>query len=99
MMTVITEIQLDPEIVQDWDSTMEARLRAAEGCEGWIGGQILRALDEPERRVIVGVWESRADWAVWHEEPAFQETRARLEELGARSGVTRWYESLYEGRR
>lgn len=99
MLTVITETELPGEIAGEWDETMEARLRAAESCGGWVSGQILRSLDDPHRRVIVGVWASREDWAAWHEAPAFQETRARLAELGARSGKTRWFETLHAARR
>lgn len=48
--------------------------------------------------MIVGVWESVDDWAAWHQEPEFSQTRARLEQLGARSGRTEWFHTTYEAR-
>lgn len=99
MKTVITYVTLEESVVTEWDTTMQQRLEAAESAPGWVAGQILASSKTPGARVIIGVWEAEKDWAAWHEDEAFQRTRSRLERLGARSGTTTWYDTIYEARR
>jgi heme-degrading monooxygenase HmoA len=46
----------------------------------------------------VGTWETRADWAAWHDDPAFQETRQRMEELQDEPDEMEWFEVAIEAR-
>jgi heme-degrading monooxygenase HmoA len=62
---------------------MGERLSAAKDQPGWVGGQLLIPLDGLNQRVIVGTWQSRADWEAWHADKAFAETRKGLEGLEA----------------
>jgi hypothetical protein len=48
------------------------------------------------KRVVVGVWQSRADWEAWHEDVAFVATRNRLDILQADAGETVWYEVVVD---
>ena len=75
---------------------MSDRMRAAEGQDGWIGGQLLKPLDQPATRVIVGTWESRAQWEDWHNEEAFRTTRERLEGLQAGPADVAWHEAVLD---
>lgn len=96
-MTVITHHVLrDDASAQEWDSTMYDRLAAARDQAGWIGGQLLRAVNDRTLRTIVGIWESREHWEAWHDEDAFRETRERLEGLQSRPSETTWYEVIEE---
>ena len=88
MMTIVTHVELKPGTEREWDRTMRERLQAAEGRPGWVAGQLLRPVDKPQARVIVGTWESREAWEAWHRDAAFRETRARR-----RSGGTTWWRS------
>ena len=99
MMTVITRVALDEGMGPRWDAAMTDRMQTAESVEGWMAGQILMPLDDLDRRVIVGVWETRAAWEAWHENPVFQETRDRLADLGVDEGETTWHEAVYDARR
>jgi heme-degrading monooxygenase HmoA len=98
MMTVITRLTLKPGAADEWDQTMNDRLKAAEDQPGWIGGQLLQPVDEPDARVIVGTWESRERWAEWHHAPAFQETRERLEGLQTGPAEMTWHEAVLDRR-
>ena len=98
MLTVITRLTLKDGAEQEWDRTMSDRMRAAEGQAGWIGGQLLKPLEEPATRVIVGTWESRAHWEDWHNEEAFRETRERLEGLQAGPADVAWHEAVLDRR-
>ncbi len=59
MMTIVTHVELKPGTEGEWDQAMHERLRAAEDREGWVAGQLLRPVDKPHDRVIVGTWQSR----------------------------------------
>jgi heme-degrading monooxygenase HmoA len=98
MMTVITRAALAAGGEPEWDEAMRERLKAAHGRPGWIGGQLLIPLEGLNHRVIVGTWESRAHWEAWHEDPAFQETRKRMEGLQEGPSEMEWFEVVTEGR-
>lgn len=96
-MTVITHHVLRDDVAaKEWDATMYDRLAAARDQPGWIGGQLLRAVNDRTLRSIVGTWESREHWEAWHDEDAFRETRERLEGLQSRPSQTTWYEVIEE---
>jgi heme-degrading monooxygenase HmoA len=98
-LTVITHHVLrDDAAAQEWDASMYQRLAAARDQPGWIGGQLLRALNDRMLRTIVGTWESREAWEAWHGEVAFRETRERLDGLQSRPSETTWYELIEERR-
>jgi heme-degrading monooxygenase HmoA len=98
MMTVITRVPLAAGAEAEWDEAMRERLKAAHGRPGWIGGQLLTPDDGSNHRVIVGTWETREDWKAWHEDPAFQETRQRMEGLQEGPDEMEWFELITEGR-
>ena len=98
MMTVITRVELSAGSETEWDEAMRERLKAAHGQTGWVGGQFLVSADQPSQRVIVGTWQSRADWEAWHDDPAFKETRERLEGLQQGPDQMEWFEVITEGR-
>jgi heme-degrading monooxygenase HmoA len=97
MMTVITRVVLNPGSEPEWDEAMRERLKAAPSQPGWIVGQLLIPVDGLNRRAIVGTWESRADWEAWHEDPAFQETRQRMEGLQQGADEMEWFEVVTDG--
>jgi heme-degrading monooxygenase HmoA len=98
MMTVITEVTLEPGSEPEWDAAMRDRLTAARGRPGWVSGQLLIPLDSQNKRVVVGTWQSRADWQAWHEDETFAETRARMEGLQKGGGATTWHEVVVDAR-
>jgi heme-degrading monooxygenase HmoA len=77
---------------------MGERLSAAKDQPGWVAGQLLIPLDGLNQRVIVGTWQSRADWEAWHADKAFAETRKRLEGLEARPSEQWWHEVRLDAR-
>jgi len=98
-MTVMTHVALrDEAAAREWDSAMYERLTAAQGQAGFVGGQLLRAANDPMLRTIVGTWNAREDWEAWHHEEAFRETRDRLEGLQSRPAESSWYEVVEEQR-
>jgi hypothetical protein len=51
-------------------------------------------LDHLNRRIIIGTWQTRADWESWHNDPSFAETRTRLEGLESGPAEHWWHEVL-----
>lgn len=94
MMTIITHITLKEGPEPAWDAAMRERMGAARGQPGWIGSQLLIPLDGLNRRTIIGTWQTRADWEAWHTDPAFTETRRRLEGLEAGPSEEWWHEVI-----
>jgi heme-degrading monooxygenase HmoA len=99
MMTIVTRVTLKEGAEPKWDDTMRERMIAARDQPGWIGGQIAIPLDGPDRRVIIGTWQTRAHWEAWHNDPAFVETRRRLDGLEAGPREEWWHEVVEDIRR
>jgi heme-degrading monooxygenase HmoA len=96
MMTIVTTATLRDGAEPMWDAAMRERLEAARGQPGWIGGQLLMPIDGLNKRIIIGTWETRAAWEAWHQDPAFTETRNKLEGLEAGPSEHSWHEVLLD---
>ena len=77
---------------------MRTRLASVRGRPGWVCTQLLIPNDGIHKRVIFGTWQTRADWEAWHREPAFAETRARLDGLEATARQEWWHEVMLDVR-
>jgi heme-degrading monooxygenase HmoA len=98
MMTIVTHVTLKEGSEPEWDTAMRERLSAARNQRGWIGGQLLMPLDGLNKRVIVGTWQTRADWEAWHNDETFAETRKRLQGLEASTPEQWWHEVVLDVR-
>lgn len=92
MMTVITEITIEPGQEPQWDGAFQERFQDAKNQPGWVSMQLLIPLDAPNTRVVVGTWHTRADWEAWHNAEAFQQTRQIMDAVKQTSSEDRWYE-------
>jgi heme-degrading monooxygenase HmoA len=99
MMTIVTHVHLKEGTGNDWDGAMRKRLSAARSRPGWVGGQLLRPVDKPNGRVIVGTWRTRADWDAWHHDPRFADTRERLDGLESAPAEHWWHEVVLDVRK
>jgi heme-degrading monooxygenase HmoA len=98
MMTIVTHVTLKEGSEPEWDRAMRARLGSVRGQVGWICTQLLIPNDGMNKRVIIGTWQTRADWEAWHRDPAFAETRARLDGLEAAPRQEWWHEVMLDAR-
>jgi heme-degrading monooxygenase HmoA len=99
MEAVITRVIVDAGAETEWEATMRDRMSAAEASPGWIGGSILTPDDDRKARLILGLWDTRADWERWHQAAAFRETAGRLEGIERDAGEACWHEVVYAGGR
>jgi heme-degrading monooxygenase HmoA len=94
MMTVVTEIQIKPGQEPQWDAAFKERLRDAPNQQGWVGIQLVIPLNDASKRVVIGTWESRADWEAWHDTDVFKSTREQLNQVEQESSDETWYEVI-----
>ena len=99
MMTIVTRVTLREGTEPKWDAAMKERLESARNQPGWIGGQLVIPLDRLNARVIIGTWETRADWEAWHADPKFQETRRQMQGLELEASEEWWHEVVADVRR
>lgn len=92
MMTVISEMTIEPGREPEWDAVFRARFDDAPNQPGWVSVQLLIPLDAPNCRVVVGTWQSKADWEAWHETATFRQTREEMDALSSPRGEERWLE-------
>jgi heme-degrading monooxygenase HmoA len=91
MMTVVTESTIQPGSEAQWDAAFEERLQSVKEQPGWLALQVLIPEAEPQKRLIVGTWESRDAWARWHATDPFRQTRQQLDQLETDDGRERWF--------
>jgi heme-degrading monooxygenase HmoA len=94
MMTVITEVEIQEGQEPQWDEAFRERLRDARNQPGWVALQLVIPLESANKRVVIGTWESRADWEAWHNTEVFRSTRERLNEVEQTGGDEAWYEVI-----
>jgi heme-degrading monooxygenase HmoA len=92
MMTIISETTIEPGQEPVWDRAYRERIEDAPNQGGWISTQLLIPLDAPNKRLVVGTWQSRADWEAWHTTEVFRRTREQLDAVQQTAEPERWYE-------
>ena len=99
MMTIVTHVRVKEGAEPEWDAAMRQRLEAAREKPGWVAAQLMLPLDNLSKRIIVGTWQTRADWEAWHSDEAFTETRKRLEGLESGPPEHWWHEVILDSKR
>ena len=62
MMTIVTDVRVRLGAEDKWDAVVRDRMAAAKERPGLVSAQLLRSESQPNQRVIVGTWRTRADW-------------------------------------
>jgi heme-degrading monooxygenase HmoA len=99
MMTIVSHVKLNEGDEPAWDAAMRDRIRAARGQPGFVSVQLCIPQDALDERVIIGTWETRAEWEAWHNTDEFQETRTQLEQPDAATRQEWWHEVVLEEHR
>lgn len=58
---------------------------------GYISGETLHAVDDPNHYLVISTWESLKDWETWFNNPERQELHHELEKLLEVPARTRVY--------
>ncbi len=99
MMTIVTHVSIQSGQEPAWDTAWKERVKSARSQPGWIAVQLAIPASSVNERVIIGTWETRADWEAWHATPEFQQTRKEMEKLETEIRSEWWHEVLIEEHR
>ncbi|MGA2938006.1 MAG: antibiotic biosynthesis monooxygenase family protein [Syntrophobacteraceae bacterium] len=62
------------------DLMMRARSKAIK-AQGYISGETLRALDNPNKFLVLSNWNSAKDWKAWEKDPERDKLQMEMESL------------------
>ncbi len=65
MITVIIERHIAPDMASTYESFAQQIIQATVAARGFISGESLRGLDDPNARYIVVKMNNKADWQYW----------------------------------
>jgi heme oxygenase (mycobilin-producing) len=49
--------------------------------QGYISGETLRSMDDPEEFLVISTWNSAQDWDTWLKSKERQEVQARIDQV------------------
>ena len=59
---------------------MQLRSKAM-GCKGYISGETLRALDDPNHFIVISTWDTLQAWNAWEENEHRREIQKKIDNL------------------
>ncbi len=68
----------------------ELRLKAVPS-KGYISGETLRALDDPNNYIVITTWQKINDWKNWEKSPERKKIQNKIEKLMARPTKAKIY--------
>ena len=60
-------------------------------CKGYVSGETLRALDDPNNYIVISTWQSVEDWINWEKDPERKRIHNKMEKLMVRPTESRIY--------
>lgn len=75
MIRVLIERRLAEGVEEDLQRAMREMRREAIHVPGYLSGETLRSIADPNRYVIISSWRSKQEWEAWSR----SETRKRIE--------------------
>ena len=59
--------------------------------KGYISGETLRALNDPQNYIVITTWQSVDDWKKWEKDPERKKIQTKIETLMARPSKAKIY--------
>jgi len=78
MIRVIIERQIAESLEGAYEQRARSVLQQAVEVPGFISGESLKGMNNPNHRVILSTWRSTADWYRWYQSP---QRRAMMTDL------------------
>ena len=94
MMTVVTHVKIKEGREPAWDAAFRERIASAREQRGFVAVQLCIPSDAMDERVVIGTWETRADWEAWHGTEPFQQTRRQMEEQSDSKRKREWWHEV-----
>jgi heme-degrading monooxygenase HmoA len=96
VMTVVTHVKLKPGQEPEWDAAFRERVAAVKNQPGWVAAQLCVPAAVVNERVVIGTWETRADWEAWHATAPFESTRSVMEAAETGEHEEWWHEVVLD---
>jgi heme-degrading monooxygenase HmoA len=59
---------------------------------GYISGETLRSMDDPEEFMVISTWQSAQDWEAWLQSKERKEVQTRIDQiLGGKTNYERFH--------
>lgn len=78
MIKIMIERHIAPTLEAPYEERARAVLQTAVRAQGFISGETYRDAQDPNHRILISSWRSKADWRHWE---ASRERRRMMEEL------------------
>ncbi len=99
MMTIVTHVKLKEGDEPEWDAAFRERVAAAKEQDGFVAVQLCIPTHALDERVVIGTWETRADWEAWHRTRDFHATRDQMQDADGDTRREWWHEVIIEEHR
>jgi heme-degrading monooxygenase HmoA len=99
MMTIVSRVRLKVGSEPGWDAAFRERVEAAQQHEGWVAVQLCIPVEAANERVVIGTWQTRADWEAWHASEVFERTRDQMDAAEDGPREEWWHEVILDERR
>ncbi|WP_252109767.1 MULTISPECIES: antibiotic biosynthesis monooxygenase family protein [unclassified Halomonas] len=76
MVKVIIERRIMPGLEQEYEQAAREAMRVSLGVSGFVSGETLVKIGQPDRRLMITKWRDLRAWKEWHQ----SEARARAME-------------------
>ena len=78
---VLIERRIDPENEPALSSLLMRLRSKAMHAKGYISGETLRSLEDPNEYLVIGTWSSLDDWRRWESDQARQDIQSQIDSL------------------
>ena len=69
---------------------MELRTKAM-NQKGYISGETLKGISDPDEFLVISTWKSSEDWKVWEDNPERREIQSKIDAILEEKTVARAY--------
>ncbi len=81
MIKVMIERQIADELGQLYDQLSRETLQKAMQAHGFISGEVLRNLDDPNHRLVLATYMTASDWYRWYDSAERRDMMTQLAPL------------------
>jgi heme-degrading monooxygenase HmoA len=89
------KIIIDRKVKRGKESDFAKLIRELRGkaisSKGYVSGETLRALEDPNNYIVISTWQSVEDWINWEKNPQRKKIHTKIEKLMARPSESRIY--------
>jgi heme-degrading monooxygenase HmoA len=76
---------------EDFAKLLREMRSKAVPSKGYISGETLRALEDPQNYIVITTWQSVEEWKKWEKNPERRKIHVKIEKLMARPTETKIY--------